>query len=170
MRKVLAVGVISVVAVLGTPVGTFAAAANAPATPHGQQTGNLEGVAKDAAQKELPKVKVQVRGANGQIAATGTTNASGEFSIALNPGTYTIEIVDAAGNIVGTSASIAVTAGAAATVTVTAAAAGAIAAAAGGGLSLFGLGTIGTVAVVGGAAVTTIAAVVAKKSTASPSR
>ena len=108
----------------------------------------------------MPSVRVQVRAANGEIAVTGTTNSAGSFSFAgLNPGTYTVEILDAAGNIVGTSASVAVTAGATAAVTVTAAAAGAIAAAAGGGLSLFGLGTIATVAVIGAAGAATIIAV-----------
>lgn len=171
MRRAFAIGLMFVVAVLGMPVGVFAAPAKAPAVLQGQTTGGLQGVAKDAAEKALPRVKVQVRGPNGQLAGTGTTNASGEFSIAgLNPGSYTIEIVDSAGNIVGTSAAVTVTAGATATVTVTAAAAGAIAAAAGGGVSLLGLGTIGTVAVVGGAAAATIATVVAKQSTASPSR
>ena len=166
MRKAFAVSLMLVVAVPGMPVGTSAA----PSVFPGQATGGIQGIAKDAAQKELPGVKVQVRGPNGQIAATGTTNSSGSFSVALNPGTYTIEIVDAAGNIVGTSAAITVTAGATATVTVTAAAAGAIAAAAGGGVSLLGLGTIGTVAVVGGAAALTTMAIVAKQATASPSR
>jgi hypothetical protein len=136
----------------------------AVAGAQGKPTGGLQGVAKDTAQQNLSGVKVQVRGPNGQLAATGSTNSSGSFSFAgLNPGSYTIEILDAAGNIVGTSASVTVTAGATATVTVTAAAAGAITAAAGGGLSLFGLGTIGTVAVVGGAAAATIATVVATK-------
>ena len=171
MRKSFAIGLMFVVAALGMPVGVFAAAAPKPAIRQGQTTGGLQGVAKDAAQQNLSGIKVQVRGPNGQLAATGTTTSSGSFSFAgLNPGSYTIEIVDAAGNIVGTSAAITVTAGATATVTVTAAAAGAIAAAAGGGVSLFGLGAIGTVAVVGGAAAATIATVVTTQSNASPSR
>ena len=112
-----------------------------------------------------------MRAANGELVATGTTNTSGSFSFAgLSPGTYTIEILDAAGNIVGTSAAVVVTAGNAATVTVTAAAAGAIAAAEGGGVGLFGLGTIGTVAVLGAAAAVTIIAIQATKDDASPSR
>lgn len=155
MRKVFAFGLMFVVAVFGMPVGALA---------QGGQTGTLQGVAKDATQKDLPRVKVQVRGPNGELVANGTTTGTGQFSFAgLNPGNYTIEIVDAVGNVVGSSAPVAVTAGATATVSVTAAAAGAIAAAAGGGVSLFGLGTIGTVAVVSGAAAITTAAVVATK-------
>jgi hypothetical protein len=157
------------VSALGLPVGTFAAPGGA--APQGQPTGGLQGFAKDAAQQNLSGVKVQVRGPNGQLAASGATNSTGAFSFSgLNPGSFTIEIVDAAGNVVGTSAAVTVTAGATATVTVTAAAAGAIAAAAGGGVSLFGLGTIGTVAVIGGAAAATLATVVATKNDASPAK
>lgn len=171
MRKSFSVCLISAMAILGMPAGSFAATPKAPAARQGQATGGLQGVAKDAAQQNLSGVKVQVRGPNGQLVATGTTNASGSFSFAgLNPGSYTLEIVDAAGNIVGTSAAVTVTAGATATITVTAAAAGAIAAAGGGGVGLFGLGTIGTVAVVGGVAAATIATVVAVKDDASPSK
>jgi hypothetical protein len=162
MRKSFAAVLTLVTATMGMPVGIAA---------QGQTTGAVQGSAKGAAQQNLPGVRVQVRMPNGQLAATGTTNAQGSFSFAgLNPGTYTIEILDAAGNIVGTSASVAVTAGATATVTVTSAVAGAIAAAAGGGLSLLGLGTVGTVAVLGGAAALTTVAVVATKKDASPSR
>jgi hypothetical protein len=166
MRKFFAFAVSFAIAMLGTPLGV----AVASAAPQ-MATGGVQGVAKNAQQQSLSGVKVQVRGANGQVAATGTTNASGSFSIAgLTPGSYTVEILDAAGNIVGTSSAVAVTAGGIATVSVTAAAAGAIAAAAGGGVSLFGLGTIGTVAVVGAASAATIAAVVATQTNASPSR
>jgi hypothetical protein len=133
-------------------------------------TGGLQGFARNANKQTLPQVNVQVRGADGQLAATGSTNAQGAFSFSgLTPGTYTVEILDAAGRIVGTS-SVTVTAGAVATVTVTAAAAGAIAAAGTGGVGLFGLGTIGTVAVIGGAAALTVAAIVATRDDASPSR
>lgn len=160
-----------VVAVLGMPVGTFAAAAKAPAVRQVQTTGGIQGVAKDAAQQNLSGVKVQVRDRNGQLVAVGTTNASGEFSFAgLNPGIYTIEIVDATGNIVGTSAAITVTAGATATVTVTAAAAGAIAAASGGGLRPFGLGHRAMVVVIGAAGALMVAGIVASRNDASPSR
>ena len=164
MRKAFAAVLAFVTATMGMPLGIAAA---------GQQatTGGVQGLAQDAAQQNLPGVRVQVRMPNGQLAATGTTNAQGSFSFAgLNPGSYTIEILDAAGNLVGTSATVTVTAGATATITVTAAAVGAIAAGAGGGLGLFGLGTIGTVAVIGGAAALTTAAIVATKDDASPSR
>ncbi len=90
------------------PAGLFAAP---PARQ--QTTGGLEGIAKDAQQQNLPGVRVQVRNANGQLVATGTTNSTGSFAFTgMPPGTYTIELLDAAGNIVGTSAVVTVTAGA----------------------------------------------------------
>lgn len=171
MRKAFAISLMFVVAVLGMPVGTFAAAAKAPAVRQVQTTGTIQGEARDEQQKKLAGVRVQVRGLNGQLVATGTTNAAGEFSFAgLNPGSYTIELVDAAGNIVGTSAAITVTAGATATVTVTATAAGAIAAAGGGGMRLFGLGHLATVVVIGAAGALVVAGIVASRNDASPSR
>jgi hypothetical protein len=96
-----------------------------------------------------------VRERSGALVATGEADANGAFAfVGLPPGTYTIEVVDDRGNIVGTSPAVTLLAGSAATVTVTAAAAGTIAAgsASSGGLTLFGLGTIGTVALIGGAA------------------
>jgi hypothetical protein len=165
MRKTFALALTVAVAAFGAPLGVLAAA------PAGQATGSVTGVAKDAAQKALPKVKVQVRGANGQLAASGTTNATGAFTVpGLAPGSYTIEVLDAAGNIVGTSTAVTITAGSVATVTVTAAAAGAIAAAAGGGVSILGLGTLGSVAVIGAAGAATIGAIAATRNDASPSR
>jgi hypothetical protein len=164
MRKAFALALTFVVALIGTPVGVFAASAP-------RQTGTLTGTARDSSQKEIPSVKVQVRDRSGALVATGTTNGSGVFTFAgLAPGSYTIEIVSAAGNIIGTSAAVTLAAGATATVTVTAAAAGAIAAASAGGVGLFGLGTIGTVAVIGGAATAAIVGYEASKGPSSPSR
>ncbi len=165
MRKVFVLALTVAIAAAGVPVSLVAAPARQ------LTTGGVEGLAKDAQQQNLPNVKVQVRNANGQLVATGTTNSSGSFAFTgMPPGSYTIELLDAAGNIVGTSAAFAVTAGATATVTVTAAAAGAIAAAGGGGVGLFGLGTIGTIAVIGAAAAVTIIAIQATKDDASGSR
>jgi hypothetical protein len=149
------------VLVLSLTVGL--AGAPAALAQGGQNTGGVQGIAQNAQKQAMPQVSVQVRGADGQLAATGTTNAQGAFAFTgLPPGTYTVEILNAAGNIVGT-ASVTVAAGAVATVTLTAAAAGAIAGAGAGGLSLFGLGTLGTVAVIGGAAAAPVATVVATR-------
>src|SRR5688500_12101090 len=132
MRKVFVIGLTFVVVAIGMRAGLLAAA------PARQQPGAIQVTARNAQQQNLPGVRVQVRDSNGRLVASGTTTSAGAFSFpGLNPGTYTIELLDAAGNIVGASATVAVAAGATAAVTVTAAAAGAIAAAGGGGLSLF---------------------------------
>jgi hypothetical protein len=57
----------------------------------------------------------------GQIGGTAATTATGQFAIAgLLPGSYVVEIVDAAGQIVGTSSFISAAAGATVAATVTA--------------------------------------------------
>lgn len=173
MRKVFAAVLIVGMAFVGMPVGALAATSSVRAKQTPLQnppgTGGLQGVAKNAQQQNLPSVRVQVRAPNGQLAATGTTNSAGEFSFAgLTPGTYTVEIVNTAGEIVGT-ASVPVTAGATATVTLTATALGTISTTTG-GAGLFGLGTLGTVAVVTAAAAAVIVTIVAVTNNASPSR
>lgn len=57
----------------------------------------------------------------GQISGTAATTAAGNFAIAgLAPGSYVVEVVDAAGQIVGTSSFISAAAGATVAATVTA--------------------------------------------------
>lgn len=70
-------------------------------------------------------VNTTVRARNlltGEIGGSTSTATGGQFTISLNPGSYMLEIVDAGGQIVGTSAFISAAAGAAvaaATVTAT---------------------------------------------------
>jgi hypothetical protein len=130
-----------------------------------QQGASVTGVAQGADKAPLRNYTVQVRNANtGQLAGTTTSNQAGQFSFAsLQPGNYVVEIVDAAGKVVGLSPSISVAAGATVTVTVSATAAGAIAAAAGGGFSLLGLGPLASVAVAGAASAAAVTAVVATR-------
>jgi hypothetical protein len=115
---------------------------------------------------------VQIRNVQtGQLVATGTTDGSGQFTFAgLAPGSYVVEIVNASGAIVGTTAPIAVAAGTTATVAVTASAAGALAASGGAGFGIFGLSTAASAAVIGGVAVGITAGVIATRDDASPSR
>jgi hypothetical protein len=118
---------------------------------------------------------VQLRNlATGQLAGMTTSNLTGQFSfIGLNPGNYAVEVVNAAGQIVGTSASVAVSAGAAVTgVSVTASVAvsataglgatGAAAGSAGGASTATIIGAAAAAAGVAGAAYT--------NQTASPSQ
>jgi hypothetical protein len=163
MRRVISSALVMALGVVGTPVGALAAA---------QQGGTLKGIAQGADQKPLPNYTVQVRNvANGQIAGTTTSTAAGSFSLeGLAAGNYVIEIVDAAGKVVGLSSSISIAAGASVTVTVSAPAAGALLGATGGGLSLFGLGPLATIGVISAAGVATVAGVVVAKKDASPSK
>ena len=164
MRRLSAV-VLSVAMIVAAIPAPAAAAARA------QQPGGIQGIARDAQQQPLGNVTVQIRNvATGQLSATGTTNAAGQFVFSgLTPGNYVVEVVNAAGQIIGTSAPLTVAAGAIATVTVTASAAAAAAAAAG-GFSLFGLGTAASAAIIGAAAVGITVGVVQATKTASPSR
>ncbi len=109
----------------------------APAVPlaagagQAQAAASLTGAASNTAGQTLVNATVQLRNlATGQIAGTTTSNAVGQFSfIGLNPGNYAVEVLNAAGQVVGTSASVSVAAGAAVTgVSVTATAAAGIAA------------------------------------------
>lgn len=172
MRRVLSLGLVMAVAAVGMPVGAYAAT-KAPAARQGQETGSLNGIAQGADRAPLRNYTVRVRNvADGQIAGTTTSSGAGEFTFAgLQPGNYVVEVVDAAGQVVGLSPTLGVTAGAAMSVTINASAGGAItAAAASGDFSLFGLGTIGSVAVITAAGVAGVTAVVATRGDASPSR
>src|SRR4051812_12976514 len=110
MRKLISSALVVAIAVLGAPLSA-AAAVKAPA----QQGGTLKGTAQGADKAPLPNYTVQVRNvANGQIAGSTTSTAAGSFSFeGLQAGNYVIEIVDAAGKVVGLSSSVAVAAGAA---------------------------------------------------------
>lgn len=74
----------------------------------------------------VPLSNATVRARNlldGQISGTTSTASAGQFSIAVNPGSYMLEVIDAGGQVIGTSPFIAATAGttiAGATVTVSA--------------------------------------------------
>src|ERR1043166_7270587 len=111
MRKRIARGLISILLAFAVSAVPLAAAAQAPAT------AALAGTASNTGGQTLVNAAVQLRNlATGQIAGTTTSNAVGQFSfIGLNPGNYAVEVVNAAGQIVGTSASVSVAAGAAVT-------------------------------------------------------
>jgi hypothetical protein len=154
MRKSFAVAVAVVLATSGS-ISVFAQ----------QSGGALNGVAQSADKAPLPNFRVHVRNATtGELAGSTTSNQAGQFAFsALQPGNYVVEIVDAAGKVVGLSPSISVAAGSTVTVTVGATAAGAITAASGGGLSLLGLGPLASVAVAGAASAAAVTAVVATR-------
>ena len=90
----------------------------------GPATGTVTGTSANSSGQTLSNVTVRLRPLtqNGQPLTT-TSNALGQFSFtAVQPETYVIELVNAAGEIVGTSSAITVAAGATVSVTVSASA------------------------------------------------
>ena len=164
-RRLVLSAVITALVVPGVPL--FAAPA-----PAGQvASGTVSGAARSASGRALSNTTVRLRNVQtGQLAASTTTGADGGFSFAaLNPGTYVVEVVNAVGEVVGTSTAISLSAAAMAAtgVTVTASAVPLLAAAGGGSFFASTLGII-TIAAVGAGVVGAIA--VAHKDDASPSR
>jgi hypothetical protein len=97
-----------------------AALSATPALAAGLQAppaGSIAGVARNTAGSPVGQTSVQLRNlATGEIAGTATSDAAGQFSFAgLTPGNYSLELLNAAGEIVGTSSAITVSAGAAVT-------------------------------------------------------
>ena len=132
-RLVRSFGVLVLSGVLGAYGSTHVLAA---AAGQAAAAGSLSGTASSSSGQVMANTVVQLRNlATGQLAGSTTSNVAGQFSfIGLNPGNYAVEVVNAAGQIVGTSASVAVSAGAAVTgVSVTASAAVAATAGAGAG-------------------------------------
>jgi len=121
----------------------------------------------------VPVVNAVVQPRNlttGQVTATAMSNVSGQFSFTgLTPGNYAVEIVNASGQIIGTSSSVSVGAGAAvAGVDVTGAMAVAGAPA---GAGAGAAGSTSTAAMVGAAAAAAgVAGAAFTNSTASPSQ
>lgn len=171
MRNRLFIGaLIAALTALGIPQTVDAARAKLQA-----QAGQISGTATDQAGKPVANATVRLRNADtGELAGTTTASAGGAFSFAgLNPGKYIVEILDAAGAIIGTSVAIGVTAGAVVTgVAVTTTAAGAIAGAAAGAAAAGGFWTsaVGITVVTAAVAGGVTAAVVAARGDASPAR
>jgi hypothetical protein len=154
-------------------------AARAPLGGQAPALGSIAGSATTSAGQTVANATVQLRNlVTGQLAGTTTSTATGTFTFAgVQAGSYAVEVVSAAGQIVGTSASIAVASGATITsvaVTTTAAltgaaAGGAAAAGAAGAGAAAGVSTaviVTTVAAVGGI----VGAVAVATNNASPSR
>lgn len=158
---------------------TFAAApllaARAPRGGQAQGLASITGNATTSKGQNIANVTVQLRDlVTGSLAGTTTSSATGTFAfVGLQAGSYAVEVVSAAGQIIATSASIAVSAGATITgITVSATAAvlagGAAATAAGAGAAV---GASTAIVITSVAAAAGIAgAVAASTQTASPSR
>jgi len=161
MRRLVAIALSSTVILQAAPL-TAAPAIRRPQAP--DATGIINGTAQSAAGEVLPKYTVQLRNLQtGQLVGSTTSTSSGGFSFTgLAPANYVVEIVDPTGTIVGSSASIAVTAGT--TVTVSATAAATIGEATTGGIGTALLVT--TMAAAAGI----VGVVISVKNNASPSR
>ena len=158
---------------------TFAAApllaARAPRGGQAQGLASITGNATTSTGQTIANVTVQLRDlVTGSLAGTTTSSATGTFAfVGLQAGSYAVEVVSAAGQIIATSASIAVSAGATITgITVSATAAvlagGAAATAAGAGAAV---GASTAIVITSVAAAAGIAGAVATSTqTASPSR
>ena len=142
MRKLFAVTLSVAIVVLGMPGSIFAASKSAKAQP--PQTGTVKVVARDSNGKPLAGATVNITNAAGEVVGTATTNVAGEAVFTLPVGTFNVGIVSG-GVAVGTG-TLTVAAGLATTAAITTSV-GAIA----GGAGLFGLGALGTAALVGGA-------------------
>lgn len=150
------------VAVLLAAVLTAMSSSALAGGPVARQPGaTINGRAHRADNTPMSECKARLRNLNtGALVAEDDCDETGTFVFTgLQPGNYVVEIVDAAGRVVGMTPSLAVLAGATISVTVTASAAGALSAAvaAGGGFRLFGVAGL---AVIGAASGLAVAAVV----------
>lgn len=178
MRRIVAVAVVVAMSLTSAPL--FAASAPRAARVVGlpQLTGKITGKAKNSQGQDLPNYTVRVRNlANGNISGSTTTTMAGDFLFTdlTAPGNYAVEIVNAAGDIIGTSASIPVAAGQTVSITVIASAASALggaggAAAGGAAAASAGISRAVIITTVAGTAGVLGIVVAVKKHHASPSR
>lgn len=125
--------------------------------PAAQAEASIAGTATSSSGQTLVNAAVQLRNlATGQIVGTTTSTATGGFSfVGVQAGNFAVEVVNAAGQVIGATSSIAVTAGA--TITgVTVSATAAVVGAAAGGAAAAGVAAAGA----GTAAAATTAAIV----------
>ncbi len=138
MRRVL---LVALALSLAAPASSLLAAGGAGDVA---ATASISGSAKGAVAHAAANTTVRLRNlANGQVSATTTANAAGQFSFTgLSAGNYVVEFVNAAGSVIATSAQIAVAAGAAVTGVGVAAAVAAAGAAAGSVGSIVGIAAV----------------------------
>ena len=173
MRRFVAAALTFAITFAAAPL--VASAARAPRAGGQPQLASIEGNAKTSTGQPLANVIVQLRDlVTGQLVGTTTSSATGGFTfVGVQAGTYAAEVVSAAGQIIGTSASIVATAGATitgVTVSATAAAIGAAAAGAAAGAGAAAAGATAALVTTVAAAAGVAGAVAAANTTASPSR
>jgi Carboxypeptidase regulatory-like domain len=127
MRQLIAIALVSTLSLSTLSISAMAA---------GAQTASIVGIAQSAAGQTVVNATVRLRNlGTGPLAGTTTSSGTGAFGFTgLAAGNYSVEVVNADGQIIATSTAIPLAAGATITgVTVTAFAVPAAAAAAGGG-------------------------------------
>jgi methionine-rich copper-binding protein CopC len=130
------------IAVIMIVAGVTSAATGAPAAAagpvslrqQGPATGTLAGTARGPQSEALAHHTIRVRSlTDGHVVASAPSDLAGRFSFVLNTGDYMVDVVNAANEVVATSAAINVVGGATVTVTLTASASTALGVAAAGG-------------------------------------
>jgi len=171
MRRVLAF--VTMISMMAPASSVFAAGRAVQGPPE----GSISGTASTSTGQTVAKATVRLRNlTTGQLSGTTVSNAAGSFSFSgLPAGSYVVEVVNVAGEIVGTSAAVAVAAGAQVTGIVVAASAAAVAgvggaATAGVAAGGFFSSTAGIIAVAAAGAAVAGVTVAATSTTASPSR
>ena len=104
-------------ALIAVAIGVTSADAIAARPGQAASSASVSGTASDASGRVLSNTTVHLRNVStGQLAGSATTNGVGQFSlVGLTPGTYVVEVTNAAGQVVGTSGPVVVSAGAAVT-------------------------------------------------------
>jgi hypothetical protein len=163
MRRVLAF--VTVISMMAPASSAFAKTRAVQGPPE----GSIAGTASNSTGQTVAKATVRLRNlTTGQLSGTTVSDAAGSFSFSgLPAGSYVVEVVNVAGEIVGTSAAVAVAAGAQVTGIVVAASAAAVAGVGGAG---FFSSTAGIIAVAAAGAAVAGVTVAATSTTASPSR
>jgi hypothetical protein len=165
MRSLFAVALICTLAF--TPCLQAAAGARGA-----QAVASIRGTARNIAGQPMANTTVQLRNlSTGQLVGTTTSSATGEFGFTgLGAGRYAVELVNAAGQIVGTSAAFDVATGASIQGVAVTASAAAGAAAAGGSAAATGLSTTAIVTITAAAVGAGLTVWAVQRDNASPSK
>jgi carboxypeptidase family protein len=163
VRKFLALAVVAAVSVAGVP---------STAQPAAAETARLVGTALNASLQPLPNATVQIRDLQtGGVVGSTTSGDKGQFTfIDLAPGTYIVEVVNAAGAVQGMTAPFRIGTAPLVSMSVVSVGQGLVESGGHAGFSLFGLGHVASLAVLGAAGAAGVAAVVATRPDASPSK
>ena len=170
MRKGFVFALALAVGFAGAPAAAMATA-GAATNVQAETVGKLVGVLKDSSGKPLQNATVNVLDQSGKVVGSVTTDANGLFSVAnLSAGTYSIQAVNAAGQVLVGASSISVGAGVTTTLTATATATGTLAVASGSAGFIAALGGPIAAAALASAGVVGAVAIQQAVKDASPSR